>query len=174
MENTQAGHATTSNKKSAYVVSIPVQTRAVMVRRPQILKGSEGGRIANIVAFIIQAIVVGTVPLLVLNTTATFFSRGGVLYLFVVSPFVATLFILTLRTLQSHSIYRSEFHGQNPHLVRSPSPDPTSSKAAMYHPFIEAAAMTLVDIPITLATLTVHPVVLYFPVGPQESAGQFL
>jgi ATP-binding cassette subfamily G (WHITE) protein 2 (SNQ2) len=52
--------------------------------------------------------------------------------------------------------------------------DPASSKAAMYHPFIEAAAMTLVDIPITLATLTAYSIVLYLLVGLQESAGQFL
>ena len=44
----------------------------------------------------------------------------------------------------------------------------------MYHPFIEAAAMTLVDIPITLATLTVYSIVLYFLVGLQATAGQFL
>ena len=47
-------------------------------------------------------------------------------------------------------------------------------KAAMYHPFIEAAAMTLVDIPITFATLTVYCLVLYFIVGLQASADQFL
>ena len=47
-------------------------------------------------------------------------------------------------------------------------------KAAMYHPFIEAAAMTLADIPITFVTLTVYCVVLYFLVGLQASAGQFL
>ena len=47
-------------------------------------------------------------------------------------------------------------------------------KAAMYHPFIEAAAMTLVDIPITFVTLTVYCLVLYFVVGLQASAGQFL
>jgi ATP-binding cassette subfamily G (WHITE) protein 2 (SNQ2) len=35
-----AEHATTANKKSSYVISIPMQTRAVMVRRPQILKGN--------------------------------------------------------------------------------------------------------------------------------------
>ena len=47
-------------------------------------------------------------------------------------------------------------------------------KAAMYHPFIEAAAMTLVDIPITFVSLTVYCLVLYFVVGLQASAGQFL
>ena len=44
----------------------------------------------------------------------------------------------------------------------------------MYHPFIEAAAMTLVDIPITFMTLTVFCLVLYFVVGLQTSADQFL
>ena len=47
-------------------------------------------------------------------------------------------------------------------------------KAAMYHPFIEAAAMTLVDIPITFVSLIVYCLVLYFIVGLQASAGQFL
>lgn len=44
----------------------------------------------------------------------------------------------------------------------------------MYHPFIEAFAMTLADIPITLVTLTIYSIVLYFVVGLQASAGQFL
>jgi ATP-binding cassette subfamily G (WHITE) protein 2 (SNQ2) len=44
----------------------------------------------------------------------------------------------------------------------------------MYHPFIEAFAMTLADIPITIVTLTVYSIVLYFMVGLQASAGQFL
>jgi len=47
-------------------------------------------------------------------------------------------------------------------------------KAAMYHPFIEAAAMTLVDIPITLVTLTIYCITLYFLAGLQETVGQFL
>lgn len=47
-------------------------------------------------------------------------------------------------------------------------------KAAMYHPFIEAAALTLVDIPITFISLILFCVILYFLVGLQQSAGQFL
>jgi len=47
-------------------------------------------------------------------------------------------------------------------------------KAAMYHPFIEAAAMTLVDIPINLATLTAHSILVYLVIGLQERASRFL
>ena len=84
MESARAEHATTSNKKSPYVISIPMQTRAVIIRRLQILKGSLAGQILVIVAFLMQSTVAGTVFLHIQNTTATFFSRGSVLYLFVV------------------------------------------------------------------------------------------
>lgn len=47
-------------------------------------------------------------------------------------------------------------------------------KAAMYHPMVEALAMTLVDIPITLVTMILFSVILYFVVQLQQTAGQFL
>lgn len=47
-------------------------------------------------------------------------------------------------------------------------------KNAMYHPFIEAVALTLVDIPITFVTIAVFSIIMYFVVGLQTSAGQFL
>jgi ATP-binding cassette subfamily G (WHITE) protein 2 (SNQ2) len=42
--------------------------------------------------------------------------------------------------------------------------------AALYHPFIEALALTLVDVPITFLTSIVFGVILYFMVGLQRSA----
>jgi len=47
-------------------------------------------------------------------------------------------------------------------------------KSALYHPFVEAMALTLVDIPITLLTTFVFSIIIYFMVGLQTSAGQFL
>lgn len=47
-------------------------------------------------------------------------------------------------------------------------------KAAMYHPFIDAAALTLVDIPITFVTMICYCLALYFLVGFHATAGQFL
>ena len=43
----------------------------------------------------------------------------------------------------------------------------------MYHPFTEAMALTLVDVPITLITLIIFSVILYFFVKLQQSAEQF-
>ena len=47
-------------------------------------------------------------------------------------------------------------------------------KAALYHPFVEAVALTLVDIPITFVTSLVFGTILYEAVRLQQSAGQFL
>ena len=44
----------------------------------------------------------------------------------------------------------------------------------MYHPFIEAAALTIVDVPITFVTIMIFSLILYFMVGLQASASQFL
>ncbi|TDL15085.1 hypothetical protein BD410DRAFT_845493 [Rickenella mellea] len=46
-------------------------------------------------------------------------------------------------------------------------------KAALYHPFIESLALTIVDITITLVTQGVFCVLLYFLVRLQQTAGQF-
>jgi ATP-binding cassette subfamily G (WHITE) protein 2 (SNQ2) len=43
-------------------------------------------------------------------------------------------------------------------------------RAALHHPFMEAMALTLVDIPITIVAGTVSGVVLYFMIGLQRSA----
>jgi ATP-binding cassette subfamily G (WHITE) protein 2 (SNQ2) len=47
-------------------------------------------------------------------------------------------------------------------------------KAALYHPSIEAVALTLVDIPITFVTCLAFGTIIYEAVRLQQSAGQFL
>jgi ATP-binding cassette subfamily G (WHITE) protein 2 (SNQ2) len=47
-------------------------------------------------------------------------------------------------------------------------------KGALYYPFIEGLAHTLVDIPISFISVAVMSVIIYFLVGLQKTAGQFL
>lgn len=42
-------------------------------------------------------------------------------------------------------------------------------KAALYHPFVESLALTLVDIPITLVIMSLYAAILYFMTGLQRS-----
>ena len=44
----------------------------------------------------------------------------------------------------------------------------------MYHPFAEALALTIVDIPITFITMAAFAIVFYFLTRLQQTAGQFL
>lgn len=44
----------------------------------------------------------------------------------------------------------------------------------MYHPMVEALALTLVDVPFTLVTIILFTIIVYFIVDLQRSAAQFL
>jgi ATP-binding cassette subfamily G (WHITE) protein 2 (SNQ2) len=48
------------------------------------------------------------------------------------------------------------------------------SMAAMYHPFVEALALTLVDVPFTFITTVLFSIILYFIIKLQQSAAQYL
>ncbi|KZT26064.1 hypothetical protein NEOLEDRAFT_1063724 [Neolentinus lepideus HHB14362 ss-1] len=141
-------------KTSPYTISLPMQTRAVMLRRVEILKGNMGAQIIQIASFTIKAIIIGTVFLKVPDSTSGYFSRGGVLF-----------FALLFAAINSLSEIPALFT-QHPIVLRH-------YKAAMYHPYIEALALTLVDIPITFFTLLLFSMILYLLVGLQKSAGQF-
>ncbi len=47
-------------------------------------------------------------------------------------------------------------------------------RAAMYHPFSEALALTLVDVPFTFIAQLLFSIVIYFLARLQQTAGQFL
>ncbi|KAH9995929.1 ABC-2 type transporter-domain-containing protein [Russula compacta] len=149
-----AEHATTSRKGSPYTISIPMQVGAVMLRRVQILRGNLVTEFIILMTFIVQALINGSVFFRLKDETADYFSRGGILF-----------FSLLWAALSAMAEIPALFT-QRPIVVKH-------AKAAMYHPFIEAASLTLVDIPITFFTITVFSLIVYFMVGLQASASQF-
>ncbi|KAH9927376.1 pleiotropic drug resistance ABC transporter [Amylocystis lapponica] len=149
-----AEHAKRTRKTSPYITSIPMQARALMRRRVQIIQGSAAAQIIGTTTFVLQAVIVGTIFLRLADSTATYFSRGGVLFFALLFSALSTMAEIPALFSQRAIVLRH-------------------SKAAMYHPFVEALAMTLVDAPMTLITIVVFSIVLYFVVGLQASAGQF-
>ncbi|KIK61032.1 hypothetical protein GYMLUDRAFT_166677 [Collybiopsis luxurians FD-317 M1] len=143
-----------TNPKSPYLISLPMQARAVMRRRVQILIGNSTATFFNLFSFIFQGIIVGTVFVQIPDSTSAYFSRGGVLF-----------FALLFCALSSMAELPSLF-AQRPIIHRQ-------KQAGMYHPFIESVALTLVDIPITLLNSVVFGILIYFIVGLQTSASQF-
>ncbi|KAF4583486.1 hypothetical protein EYR38_002237 [Pleurotus pulmonarius] len=153
-ESARQERAKTARKLSPYTISIPMQIRAVMARRVQILMGNKTATLMNLVSFIFQGIIMGTVFLDIPESTDAYFSRGGVLF-----------FALLFSALSSLAELSALFQ-QRPIVLRH-------QKAALYHPFIEAVALTIVDLPITLFTSAFFSILLYFIVGLQTSASQF-
>ncbi|KAK0203605.1 pleiotropic drug resistance ABC transporter [Desarmillaria ectypa] len=153
-ESARAEHSRNTRPSSPYMISIPMQIRAVMKRRTQILWGNKQATIMNLISFILQGVIVGTVFVNAPESTSAFFSRSGVLF-----------FALLFAALSSMAEIPALFN-QRPIVARH-------QKAALYHPFIEAVALTLVDIPITFLTTTAFGILIYFIVGLQRTAGQF-
>ncbi|EGO01341.1 hypothetical protein SERLA73DRAFT_159769 [Serpula lacrymans var. lacrymans S7.3] len=147
---------------SPYTISIPMQVRAVMTRRVQILKGSWTAQLINTMAFILQAIILGTTFLKLAPATSAFYSRGGILFFQSLITIYSSVFLPALFAMSEIP----SLFAQRPIVRRH-------QKAAMYHPFIEGLAMTLVDIPVTFCTISIYCIILYFLVGLQRTAAQF-
>lgn len=79
-ESAAAERATTMNRKSAYTVSVMMQVRAIMLRRLQILRGNLAAQVIMTIAFLAQALIMGSVFLKMPEATSAYFSRGGVLF----------------------------------------------------------------------------------------------
>lgn len=70
---------------SPFTLSVAMQVREVVVRRVQILRGNWAAEATQLFAYVFQAIIMGTLFLKVPESTAAYFSRGGVLFLLVIS-----------------------------------------------------------------------------------------
>jgi ATP-binding cassette subfamily G (WHITE) protein 2 (SNQ2) len=77
----RAERAKRTRKGSPYTISVPMQVRAVMDRRVKILRGDWVAQVIQLASYIFQGIIMGTVFLKVQDSTAAYFSRGGVLFL---------------------------------------------------------------------------------------------
>ncbi|PPR00573.1 hypothetical protein CVT24_005458 [Panaeolus cyanescens] len=153
-ESARAEFAKRSGMKNPYMLTIPQQVKIVMKRRVQILMGNSLATGMQLFAFVFQSVIMGSVFLRAPEATGAYFSRGGVLF-----------FALLFSALSSMAEIPALF-SQRPIVARH-------EKAAFYHPFVEALALTLVDIPITLVTLIVFSIILYFMVQLQQTAHQF-
>lgn len=154
LESTWEEKATTSRNASAYTISVPMQARAVMLRQLQIMRGSYMAQSMNIVSFVFQGIILGTVYLKTKTDTDSYYSRGGMLYF-------ALLFYALIAQAEMPILFsmRKVIHRHQ--------------AWALYHPFVDAIASTLVDLPISFLNSVVYVVILYFCVGLQRSVGQF-
>uniref|UniRef100_A0A0W0F6H9 Putative hba2 n=1 Tax=Moniliophthora roreri TaxID=221103 RepID=A0A0W0F6H9_MONRR len=147
-------HGRRTRKSSPYLISISMQAKAVMLRRLQMLKGDWLSTFLTSFTFVFNGLIMGSVFFKTPEDTSAYFSRGGVLF-----------FALLFSALITMAEIPALFH-QRPVVLRH-------MKYALHHPFVDQAALFLVDLPITFLQLGVFFTILYEMVQLQQSASQF-
>ncbi|ODQ63164.1 hypothetical protein NADFUDRAFT_84369 [Nadsonia fulvescens var. elongata DSM 6958] len=139
---------------SFYLLTYSSQVKHLIVRGFQRVKGDITFTYINMAAFVIQALVVGSLFYDISPTTAGAYSRGGTL-------FFALLF-MALSTLAEVS----NSFDQRPIIIKQKS-------YSMYHPSAEAFQLVFSEFPKKFASVALFAIVLYFLTGLKVTAGAF-
>ena len=129
--------------KSPYTISIPMQVRLCTVRAYQRLWNDKASTISTIFGQIAQALIIGSIFYGTPLSTGSFFAKGSVLF-----------FAVLLNALQS-IVEINSLYEQRPIVEKHAS-------FAFYHPFTEALAGIVSDIPVKFAVATCEYHILLF------------
>ncbi|KAH8590156.1 putative ABC transporter CDR4 [Bisporella sp. PMI_857] len=140
--------------ESPYTVSIPMQVKYCTQRAYQRLWNDKTSTITTIVGQIAMALIIGSIFYGTPNTTSSFFQKGGVLFFAILLN--ALIAISEVNTLYS----------QRPIVEKQAS-------YAFYHPFTEAMAGVVADIPVKFLIATGFNIILYFLSGLRREPAQF-
>ncbi|KIJ53326.1 hypothetical protein M422DRAFT_222683 [Sphaerobolus stellatus SS14] len=137
-----------------YSIGLLAQLKLLMKRRVQIIKGdtiTQGFLLFN---FIGQGLFLGSVFWNLPVETAAYFSRGSTALFAIVFPTLLTL-------------------AEIPGLYYQRSIVARHHRAALYHPWIDAAAFTIMETPISFLYVTGYSVLIYFLSGFQREPDKF-
>lgn len=140
--------------RSPYVISTWMQIRLCTTRAYQRIWNDKVSTITTVVGQIIMALIVGSIFYGTPLSTAAFFSKGSVL-------FFAILLNALLSITEINNLY-----DQRPIVEKHAS-------YAFYHPWTEAMAGVLSDIPVKFLIATCFNVILYFLAGLRTQPSQF-
>lgn len=153
-ESRKAEMAKGQRAKSPYTISVPMQIKLCMDRGFQRVRGDASIMITGIIANSIMALVVGSVFYNLPENTSALYSRGALLFFAILlNAFSSALEILTL-------------YAQRPIVEKQ-------SKYAFYHPFAEAVASMICDLPNKILTSIFFNLVLYFMTNLRRTPGAF-
>ncbi|CZR53514.1 probable ABC1 transport protein [Phialocephala subalpina] len=140
--------------ESPYTISIPMQVRYCTQRAYQRLWNDKTSTVTTIIGQIVMALIIGSIFYGTRHDTASFFQKGGVLFFAVLLN--ALISISEINTLYS----------QRPIVEKQAS-------YAFYHPFTEALAGIVADIPVKFMIATCFNIILYFLSGLRREPSQF-
>ncbi|EPS25362.1 ABC multidrug transporter C [Penicillium oxalicum] len=154
LDSRRAMQSKNQRVKSPYTISVWQQVKLCMNRGFQRLKGDASLTLSQLIGNFIMALIIGSVFFNLQDTTDSFYSRGALLFFAVLlNAFSSALEILTL-------------YAQRPIVEKQ-------ARYAMYHPFAEAIASMLCDMPYKLLNAVTFNVTLYFMTNLRRTPGAF-
>ncbi|KAK9235227.1 ABC-2 type transporter-domain-containing protein [Lipomyces kononenkoae] len=150
----QANQADHLSIKSPYTISIPMQIRLCIMRGFQRLQGDLTLFFTTIISNVIMALVISSVFYNLPKTTGSFYARGSLLFFSILlNAFSSALEILSL-------------YAQRPIVEKH-------TRYAYYHPFTEAVASMLCDMPLKILVSLSFNLTLYFMANLRREVGAF-
>ncbi|KAJ4291758.1 hypothetical protein N0V90_009653 [Kalmusia sp. IMI 367209] len=140
--------------ESPILISIPMQVKLCTVRAYQRIWGDISATATQAALNVIMALIVGSIFFGAPDATVSFFSKGSVLFL-------AILFNALTAIAEINNLY-----AQRPIVEKHAS-------YAFYHPFTEAMAGIVADIPVKFVQAVFFNIILYFMAGLRREAAQF-
>ena len=153
-ESHRAMQAKHTRDGSPYVISIPMQVKLCIKRAYQRIINDKASTITTVISQVIMALVVGSVFYGTPDNTESFFAQGSVL-------FFAVLLNALIAITEINRLY-----DQRPIVEKQAS-------YAFYHPFTEALAGIVSDIPVKLFIAVIFNIILYFLAGLRREPSQF-
>ncbi|KAL7268765.1 Multidrug resistance protein [Rhizina undulata] len=153
-QSRSAQQAKRMSVKSPYTISVPMQVNLCIRRGFQRLRGDLSNSLTTIFGNFMLSLILGSVFYNLPDDTSSFFSRGALLFFAIlINAFSSALEILTLYAqrpiVEKHSTY------------------------ALYHPFAEAMASMICDLPSKILTALSFNLTLYFMTNLRREAGAF-
>ncbi|KAL4917894.1 ABC-2 type transporter-domain-containing protein [Aspergillus aurantiobrunneus] len=154
IESRKAMQSKNQRVGSPYTMSIWSQINLCVIRGFQRLKGDASLTLSQLIGNFIMALIIGSVFYDLKDETGSFYSRGALLFFAVLlNAFGSALEILTL-------------YAQRPIVEKQ-------ARYAMYHPFAEAVASMLCDMPYKTINAVTFNVPLYFMTNLRREPGAF-
>ncbi|RGP80689.1 atpase [Fusarium longipes] len=140
--------------KSPYIISLGTQIRLTTKRAYQRIWNDLSATATQIGTNIIMALIIGSVYYGTGDATASFYSKGAVLFMGILMNALAAISEI------------NNLYAQRPIVEKHAS-------YAFYHPAAEAISGIVADIPIKFASATVFNIILYFLAGLRREPGAF-
>ncbi|KAH7180121.1 putative ABC multidrug transporter [Fusarium oxysporum] len=139
---------------SPYLLSIPMQIRVCLRRAFQRMRNDIPTTMSTVIAQLVLSFIIGSMFYKSPNTSNAFFQKGAVIFFAVLMNA-----LITINEIM-------QLYSQRPIVEKQ-------ARYAFVHPFTEALASVVIDLPIKLFRCSLFSVVLYFLVNLRREPAQF-